>query len=102
VLVKKITNQLDSQGEEDDAKIIEAVPYVIGKKIKAQDATYITLPYLLYAFVTVDDMLRKVPKLRYSDHDVRDVTKFPYLEEEDYLESTMEIGPLGKPIMEPV
>jgi hypothetical protein len=61
----------------------------------------ITLPYLPDAVVTVDDMLGKVPKLRYSDHDVRDVTKFPDLAEETYLTNTGEIGPLGKPIMEP-
>jgi hypothetical protein len=60
----------------------------------------ITLPYLLDAIVTVDDMLGKVPKLRYSDHDVCDAAKFQYLDEETYLENTVEIGPLGKPIME--
>jgi hypothetical protein len=32
---------------------------------------------------------------------VRDATKFPDLAEEAYLENTGEIGPLGKPIMEP-
>jgi hypothetical protein len=61
----------------------------------------ITLPYLPDAVITVDDMLGKVPKLRYADHDVRDVAKFPELAEETYLINTGEIGPLGKPIMEP-
>jgi hypothetical protein len=42
----------------------------------------------------VEDMLGKVPKLRYYDHDVRDATKFPDLEEETYLEDMGEIGPL--------
>jgi hypothetical protein len=61
----------------------------------------ITLPYLPDAVVTVDDMLRKVPKIRYSDHDVRDATEFLDLAEDTYLEKKGEIGPLGKPIMEP-
>ena len=51
----------------------------------------ITLPYLPDAMVTIDDMLRKVPKLRYSDHDVRDVAKFPDLAEETYLKNIREI-----------
>jgi hypothetical protein len=62
----------------------------------------ITLPYLPDAVVTMDDMLGKVPKLRYSNHDVRDVAKFPNLVEETYLINTWEIGPLGKPIIDPV
>jgi hypothetical protein len=49
----------------------------------------------------MEDMVGKVLKLRYSDHDVRDATKFPFLVEEYYLENTGEIEPLGKPIMEP-
>jgi hypothetical protein len=73
----------------------------IRKKRKVQDAAEITLPYLPDIVVTMQDMLRKVPKLRYSDHDVRDVTKFLDLAEESYLENTREIGPLGKPITEP-
>jgi hypothetical protein len=48
--------------------------------------------------VTVDDMLKKVLKLRFSKHNVFDATKFPYLVEESYLENRWEIGPLGKPI----
>jgi hypothetical protein len=43
----------------------------------------------------------KVPKLRYSDGDVCDATKFPELDEEAYLVKIGEIGPLGKPIMDP-
>jgi hypothetical protein len=61
----------------------------------------ITLPYLSYAVIIVDDMLGKVPKLKYLDHDVRDMTKFPYLDKESYLSNTGEIGPLGKPVMDP-
>jgi hypothetical protein len=51
--------------------------------------------------VIVDDILGKVPKLRYSNHYVRDVMRFSYLSEEAYLANIGEIGPLGKPIMEP-
>jgi hypothetical protein len=47
-------------------------------------------------------MLGKVPKLSYSGHDVCDVTKFLDLDEEAYLENIGEIGPLGKPIMDPM
>jgi hypothetical protein len=47
-------------------------------------------------------MLGKVPKLRYSEHDVHDATEFHHFSEEAYLVNTGEIGPLGKPIMEPV
>jgi hypothetical protein len=54
----------------------------------------ITLPYLPDIMVTVDDMLGEVPKLSYSDHDVCDETKFPYLTEEAYLANTGEIEPL--------
>jgi len=62
----------------------------------------ITLPYLLDVVVIMDDMLGKLPKLRYSDHDVRNVTKFPDLVEGNYLANTGEIGLLGKLIMEPM
>jgi hypothetical protein len=62
----------------------------------------IALPYLLDEVITVDDMLGNIPKLRYSDHDVRDVTKFIDFAEESYLSNTGEIGPLDKPIMETV
>jgi hypothetical protein len=51
--------------------------------------------------VTMEDMLKKVLKLRYSDHNVRDSTKFLELVEEAYLANTGEIGLLGKPMMEP-
>jgi hypothetical protein len=36
----------------------------------------ITLPFLPNAVINVDDMLGKVPKLKYTDHDVHDATKF--------------------------
>jgi hypothetical protein len=67
-----------------------------------RDNEEITLPYLPDVVVIVEDMLRKVPKLWYSDHDVHDIKHFPYLDEEDYLENTRKLGPLGKLIMEPM
>jgi hypothetical protein len=60
----------------------------------------VTLPYLLDVVIIVEDMLGKVPKLRYVDHDVRDATKFPYLAKDTYLINTGEVGPLYKPILE--
>jgi hypothetical protein len=47
-------------------------------------------------------MLGKVTKLKYVDHDVTDTTKFPEFMQEVYLENRGEVGPLGKPILEPV
>jgi hypothetical protein len=49
----------------------------------------------------MEDMLGKVPKLKYSYHDVHDAKKFLDLENQTYLEDTWEIGPIGRPIMEP-
>jgi hypothetical protein len=101
VLVEDITNRSDSEREEDNAETAKAGTSAIQQTLKAQYTMDITLPYLLDEVVTGDDMLEKVPKLRYSDHYVRDVTKFPDLAEETYFENIGEIGPLGKPIMDP-
>jgi hypothetical protein len=62
----------------------------------------ITLPFLPDTVITVDDMMGKVPKLRCDDHDVRDMTKFPQLDEEKYLIKKGEIGPLGRPVLDPM
>jgi len=99
-LVKDITDMPDSEREEEDTDTIEEDPSIVGQKRKVDDAMDISLPYLLDAVVTVDDMLGKLPKFRYSNHDVCDEVKFSYLAEETYLTNTGEIGPLGKPIME--
>jgi len=61
----------------------------------------ITLPFIPYVFPTVDDMLRKVPKLRYVDHGMRDTAKFIELADKTYLINTKEIGPLGRPTLDP-
>jgi hypothetical protein len=47
-----------------------------GQKRKTTDRMEITLPFLLDVVPTVDDMLGKVPKLRYTDHDMCDMTNF--------------------------
>ena len=60
----------------------------------------ITLPYIPDAIIYVDDMLGKVPNMRYVDHDVHNEEKFVELAEENYLINTREIGHLGKPILE--
>jgi hypothetical protein len=73
----------------------------VGHKIKVQDAMDVTLPYLPDTIINVDDMLGKVSKLKYSDQDVCDVTKFLDLAEDSYLLNTGEIGPLVKHRMEP-
>jgi len=61
----------------------------------------ITLPFLPDAVSTVDDMMGKVPKLRYAGHDVSDATKFLELVEDNYLINTGEIGPLGWWVLDP-
>jgi hypothetical protein len=61
----------------------------------------ITLPFHPYVVPTIDDMMGKVPKLRYADHDVHDMTKFLELVKEKYLINTGEIGPLGRPVLDP-
>jgi hypothetical protein len=61
----------------------------------------VTLPYLLDVVITIEDILGKVPRLRYVDHDVRDAAKFQDLDEDTYLINTGEVRPLDKPILEP-
>jgi hypothetical protein len=62
----------------------------------------ITLLYLLDPTITMDGMLGKVPELRCTDHNMRNVTKFLELAEEMYLTNTGAIGPLDRPILEPM
>jgi hypothetical protein len=101
-LVEDITNQPEFEREEEDTDPVEASPSTVGQKKKVQDAMEITLPYLPYAVITMDDMLGMVPKLRYVDHDVHDTDKFLELVEDSYLINTEEIGPLGESILEPM
>jgi len=62
----------------------------------------ITLLYLLDPTITVDGILGKVPELRCTEHNMRNETKFLELDEETYLTNTGEIGPLGRPVLEPM
>jgi hypothetical protein len=73
----------------------------VGKKRKAQTAIEISLPHLPDAVIAVEYMLGKVSKLKYVDHNVIDTTKFLDFAKEVYLENRGEVGPLGKPILEP-
>jgi hypothetical protein len=61
----------------------------------------IMLPHIPDAVVVVEDMLGKVVKLNYVDHEVTYMTKFPDLVQEIYLESKGEAGPSRKPNLEP-
>jgi hypothetical protein len=101
VLVKDITDQPESSGEEEGIEAIGEDTSVAGHKIKTLDNMEITLPFIPDIVPTVNDMLGKVPKLRYADHDVHDMAKFPELVEENYLINTRDIGPLGRPVLEP-
>jgi len=92
--------EIEAEEEEMIEKAVECHP-VIRQKRKASDTTEITLPYKPDVIVTVEDMLRKVSKLRYVDHVVKYAAKFPYLAHETYLEDKGEIGPLGKLVLEP-
>jgi len=61
----------------------------------------ITLPHLPDIVVTMEDMSGKVPKLKYVDHEITDTMKFQDFAQEVYMENRGEVGPLGKPILEP-
>jgi hypothetical protein len=73
----------------------------MGQKRKTPKSLDISLPFIPDVVPTIEDMLGKVPKLRYADHDVRDVEKFLELDEEFYLINTGEVGPLKRPVLEP-
>jgi hypothetical protein len=91
------------EGEEEEEPEDEAIEenLATSQKRKAPSVVEITLPHLPNIVVTVEDMLGKVPKLKYADHEITDTTKFPDFYQESYLEKRGEIGPPGKPIMEP-
>jgi hypothetical protein len=59
----------------------------MGQKRKAPSVVEITLPHLPDVVVVVEDMLGKVPKLKYADHDITDTKKFPDFVQEVYLEN---------------
>jgi hypothetical protein len=47
-----------------------------------------------------DEMVGGVNTMKYSDHDVADAIKFPYLAQQNYMECKGE-GPSGAPLLEP-
>ena len=96
-----ITDRLESVREEEVTEEAEVGTSVAGKKRKTLDSMEITLPFLPDAVPIRDDMLGKVPKLSYANHDVHNMTKFPKLAEDNYLINTTKIGPLGRPMLEP-
>jgi hypothetical protein len=77
VLVEDITDWSESAGEEEGTEAAEADTSTAGKKRKTPDNMEIILPFLPDTVPTIDDMLGKVPRLRYADHDVRYMAKFP-------------------------
>jgi hypothetical protein len=93
VLVEDITDQPDFTGEEEGIEVAEAGTSVAGQKRKTPDSMEITLPFLPNAVITINDMLGKVPKPRYADHDVREASKFPELAEENYLINMGKLDP---------
>jgi hypothetical protein len=51
-------------------------------------------PDILEEVIIDKDMLGKVPQLKYADHDITDVAKFPELVPHEYLE--LKVDPLTK------
>jgi len=92
---------MEGEEEEEPEDEVTEENLVTGQKRKAPSVVEITLPHLPNIVVAVEDMLGKVPKLKYADHDIIDTTKFPKFSQESYLEKRGEVGPPGKPIMEP-
>jgi hypothetical protein len=60
----------------------------------------LSVPHIPELIIIVEDMLGCVPKLRYADHDVTEVAKFPELAQEVYMENRGSTSK-GIPIMEP-
>jgi hypothetical protein len=60
----------------------------------------IVMPKIPNGVKTGDNMVGGVDSLKYSNHDVSDAIKFPYLAAQSYLESRGE-GPSGMPLLEP-
>jgi hypothetical protein len=65
-----------------------------------QDATTIVLPHIPEGVQATPNLLGCMERLRYSDHDVADVDKFPEFARQVYLDS-VGTGPFGDPILQP-
>jgi len=75
-LDEDIIDRLESTREEEVTEEAEVGTSVAGKKRKTLDSMEITLPFLPDIVPIVDDMLGKVPKLRYAENDMCDTSKF--------------------------
>jgi hypothetical protein len=66
---------------------------------RVQEELAIVMPKIPKGVKTDDNMVGGDDSLKYSDHDVSNALKFPYLEQKIYLESRGE-GPSGVPLLE--
>jgi hypothetical protein len=82
VQVEDIIDRPESSRDEEGVEVVEAGTSIVGKKRKILKRLYISLPFILDTVPTVEDMLGKVTKLSYADHDVCDTKKFLELDEE--------------------
>jgi hypothetical protein len=92
----------DSPRDKEGTEVIKVGTSTVGQKRNTPKSLDISLPFIPDAVPTIEDMLGKVPKLRYMDHDVHDTMKFLELVEECYLINIGEVGPLGRPVLEPM
>jgi hypothetical protein len=112
VKVEDIIGQQDSDIEEEEEENQEEVagPSIGHKRTrekcvaprtptKHKDLT-LSLQKILDGVRIVGDMLGYVNKLRYSNHDVKDMEKFPKFAQQGYMERKGEV-PSGDPILEP-
>ena len=67
---------------------------------RKQKELTLSLPQIPDGVKVVSDMLGYVNKLKYVDHDVENIGKFPDFAQQVYMESIGE-GPSGDPILEP-
>jgi hypothetical protein len=110
--VEDIMNHQDSDTEaNEEEKPMEVVEPSTGKKntrgkhvvprtLRKQKELNLTLPKIPDRVRVVGDMLGFVNKLKYVDHDVADIGKFPKFVQQVYMDNRGE-GPLVDPILEP-
>jgi hypothetical protein len=106
--VEDVTDRPDEYAEERtmEAGTSSQPPQWKGKQAvprspRRQATTTIVLPCIPEGVRIAGNMLGHVEKLRYSDHDVTDMDKFPEFSKKFYLQ-TVGIGPFGEPINQPV
>jgi hypothetical protein len=74
--------------------------HAVPRSPRKQTATTIFLSHIPEGVRIAGNMLGHVEKLRYSDHDVTKMDKFPEFAKKVYLH-TVGIGPFGKPTNQP-